>query len=89
MHADAYADEKTTLRLAKKGCVGIIPEGIAGVFEGATPDHERIFLSRRKGFVRVAIQAGTDLVPVYHLGQSKLLNFYGNQNLSRKWGFLS
>ena len=32
---------------------------------------ERIYLSKRKGFVKVALQAGADLVPVYILGQSQ------------------
>ena len=33
---------------------------------------ERIYLSKRKGFVKVAIQAGADIVPVYVLGQSQV-----------------
>ena len=34
-------------------------------------EQERIYLSKRKGFVKVAMQAGADIVPVYILGQSQ------------------
>lgn len=36
-------------------------------------DKERIYLSKRKGFVKVAMQAGADIVPVYILGQSQVI----------------
>ena len=35
-------------------------------------ENERIYLSKRKGFVKVAMQAGADIVPVYILGQSQV-----------------
>lgn len=35
---------------------------------------ERIYLSKRKGFVKVAMQAGADIVPTYILGQSQVIN---------------
>ncbi|KAK9803780.1 hypothetical protein WJX73_006767 [Symbiochloris irregularis] len=78
------ARKSTMLRLLHKGCLGCLPEGIAGVFHGATPERERIYLSPRKGFVRLAIQAGADLVPMYHLGQSQLLTYRGFPKLSRR-----
>ena len=28
---------------------------------------------------------GADLVPVYHLGQTQLLTFWGTEQISRKW----
>lgn len=34
---------------------------------------ERVYLSKRKGFVKVALQAGVDIVPVYILGQSQVI----------------
>jgi hypothetical protein len=46
------------LDLLKRESLGIIPEGVAGVTEGATPELERLYIMNRKGFVRVAIQAG-------------------------------
>ena len=46
------------LRLLSKSTVGLLPEGVAGIFEGATRQRERVFIRKRKGFVRVAIKAG-------------------------------
>ncbi len=48
---------------------------------------ERIYLSKRKGFVKVAMQAGADIVPTYILGQSQVINvlaclMQGGQSLS-------
>lgn len=38
--------------------LSVIPEGIAGIFLAEDLQDEVIFLSKRKGFVRLAIQAG-------------------------------
>jgi hypothetical protein len=46
------------MRLLKNASVGIIVEGVAGIFQGATLQHERIFLKQRKGFIKCAIQSG-------------------------------
>ena len=70
--------------LAAGTSVGVIVEGVAGIFHGATPERERVYLSRRKGFVKAALQAGAPLVPVYHLGASQLLSFAGTASLSRR-----
>lgn len=45
----------------KRTSIGMQPEGIAGVFHGARPSREAIFLKKRKGFIRLAIQAGTGM----------------------------
>lgn len=60
--------------------------GIAGIFHGARPGRERVYLAKRKGFVRVAIEAGVDLVPVYHFHSSlfDLAAPPGSSYLSRK-----
>ena len=69
--------------LAAGRSVGVIVEGVAGIFHGATPSAERVYLSNRKGFVKAALQAGAPLVPVYHLGASQLLSFSGVADASR------
>lgn len=46
------------LALLKRTSVGMQPEGIAGIFHGATPSREAVYLRHRKGFVRIAIKAG-------------------------------
>lgn len=38
--------------------LSVIPEGIAGIFLAQDTDRETIFLSKRKGFVKLAIQSG-------------------------------
>jgi len=49
----------------------IVPGGIAEIFL-MRDDVEQIFLKNRKGFVKLALQAGVDLVPVYGLGHTYL-----------------
>ena len=46
------------MRTLKHASMGIIVEGIAGIYDGATIDQERVFLEQRKGFIKCAIQAG-------------------------------
>ena len=48
--------------------VGLIVEGVAGIFHGATIDAERVYLKQRKGFIKIAMQAGVGarLPPTLH-----------------------
>ncbi len=39
------------------------------------PHCDVLKLMGRKGFVRVAVEAGADIVPVYHFGNSSLFWF--------------
>ena len=51
----------------------ITPGGIAEIFLGNGGESEEIImLKERKGFVKLALANGTDLVPVYYLGNSQL-----------------
>jgi len=54
--------------------VGILVGGIAEIFK-LHPDKERIVLRNRRGFVRVAVEHGAYLIPVYYFGQSTFLSF--------------
>ena len=79
------ADGKTLARLLATRSVAIIPEGVAGIFHGASRSGgERVYLSARRGFLRAALVAGTPVIPVYHLGNSQLLSFVGLPGLSRR-----
>ncbi|CAE7761259.1 mogat2-a, partial [Symbiodinium pilosum] len=49
----------------------IVPGGIAEIFL-MRPDLEQVFIKSRKGFIRLALQAGVDVVPVYGLGHTQL-----------------
>lgn len=57
----------------QRGTAYLLPEGIAGVFLTSRKE-ELVYLSRRIGFVRLALQEGASLVPVYMFGQSHLLD---------------
>eukprot|EP00439_Symbiodinium_sp_Y106_P023299 s5158_g2.t2 len=46
----------------------IVPGGIAEIFLTLTC----VFIKSRKGFIRLALQAGVDIVPVYGLGHTQL-----------------
>lgn len=71
--------------LLRKGSVAVIVGGIAEIFMGH-PSEERIMLLTRKGFVRIAVEEGADIVPVFHFGNSLILNFWPQSlaNISRK-----
>ncbi|CAJ1403072.1 unnamed protein product [Effrenium voratum] len=51
----------------------IVPGGIAEIFL-MRPDLEQVFIKSRKGFIRLALQAGVDIVPVYGLGHTQLFS---------------
>ena len=72
-------------KLLKRGSVAVIVGGIAEMFMGH-PKEERIMLLTRKGFVRVAVEEGADIVPVFHFGNSLILEFWPRAlaNISRK-----
>eukprot|EP00878_Enallax_costatus_P007622 GHUV01007981.1.p1 GENE.GHUV01007981.1~~GHUV01007981.1.p1 ORF type:complete len:298 (+),score=73.54 GHUV01007981.1:1660-2553(+) len=61
-------------KLLQKGSVGLIPGGIAEMFM-VEDDREVIKLLDRKGFVRIAVEMGTPLVPCYHFGNSRLFRW--------------
>ncbi len=50
----------------------------AGVFMKQTSRRDSIYVKKRLGFVKLAIQAGIDIIPVYHLGQSQVLKQLSN-----------
>ncbi|KAF6266346.1 diacylglycerol acyltransferase [Scenedesmus sp. NREL 46B-D3] len=61
-------------RLLNLGSVGLVPGGIAEMFMSEA-DREEIKLRDRKGFVRIAVEMGADLVPCYHFGNSRLFGW--------------
>lgn len=82
--ACAPASSEDIVRLLKSYHVGCIPEGLAGIFRGANRERERVYIRSRKGFIRLAIKTGADILPIYHLGNSQLLTYFGSEWLSRK-----
>jgi len=44
----------------------------------AIPGTSKLLIKRRKGFVRLALQHGASLVPVYNFGENELVNQFSN-----------
>eukprot|EP00879_Flechtneria_rotunda_P000818 GHRR01000942.1.p1 GENE.GHRR01000942.1~~GHRR01000942.1.p1 ORF type:complete len:378 (+),score=36.87 GHRR01000942.1:444-1577(+) len=69
--------------LLSQGSVSLVPGGIAEMF--LWEEHREIIKVRtRKGFVRIAVEQGVPLVPVYHFGNSKLFR-YASPLFALKW----
>jgi len=68
----------------KTGSCAIFPGGIAEMFL-TKRDSENVYVKKRFGFVKSAIIAGADLVPVYYFGQSILLDTLGNSWSGWSW----
>lgn len=52
--------------------VGLVLDGIAGMFSATSPNVETAFLKQRKGVVKIALKAGVPIVPVYGFGHTSL-----------------
>jgi len=74
-------------KLLSLGSCGVVVGGLAEMYMNYE-DHEQILLTR-KGFVRIAVETGVSLVPVYYFGNSKLLKFGPSflSSISRKLRF--
>jgi 2-acylglycerol O-acyltransferase 2 len=73
------------LLLLPQGSVSLVPGGIAEMFLWEE-DREVIKVLDRKGFVRLAVEQGVPLVPVYHFGNSKLFRWAG-RTCRKRCGF--
>ncbi|GMI55323.1 hypothetical protein ScalyP_jg11705 [Parmales sp. scaly parma] len=63
-----------------EGTIVIYVGGIAELFM-CSESEERLFLQKRKGFVKLALQTGTSLIPLYMFGNTTVLT-------PLKWKFL-
>jgi len=69
-----------------KGCVVIYTGGIAELFKSCRTE-ERLYLKKRKGFIKIALREGVDVVPVYFFGNTSVLSILKSgplASLSRK-----
>ena len=70
------------------GSVAIYVGGIAELFKSSLTE-ERLFLSKRKGFIKLALTQGVDVVPAYLFGNTSILSVMTSgplANLSRSTG---
>jgi 2-acylglycerol O-acyltransferase 2 len=51
-------------------CVGIVPDGIAGIFQCSNKD-EVVAIKNKKGLARLALKTGTPIVPAYSFGNTE------------------
>jgi len=71
--------------------VMVLPDGIAGAFHSRR-EEECVYISKRKGFIRLAIEEGSLLVPIYCFGHSQLYDVYPGHDswlasISRRFQF--
>jgi 2-acylglycerol O-acyltransferase 2 len=69
-------------------CVGMVPDGIAGIFQQNEED-EVVFLSNRKGLAKLCLKQGLALVPAYSIGNTTAFDCWFDRSgtleyLSRK-----
>lgn len=75
----------------KKICVGIVPDGIAGIFQqevgtrNAGQRDERVALRSRKGLARLSLKKGIPIVPVYSLGNSRIFSTWYDRFGIMEW----
>lgn len=74
-----------------KGQVVVLAPGGAEEALESHPNLYNVVLRERKGFIRLALKYGADIVPCYHFGEQKLFNQWPNppesrlRNLQRKF----
>eukprot|EP01068_Selenidium_serpulae_P004011 Selendium_serpulae@DN3382_c0_g1_i1.p1 len=64
-------------------CVFLYPGGLAELFL-SNFETEEIYFSKRQGCVKLAMQAGVDIMPCYLIGNTHLLHTSGASQFSRK-----
>ena len=83
----AYEVLGERLKRRKGSCV-IYVGGMVELFH-STPKRETVFLKKRKGFVKIALRTGADLIPIYSFGNTTVLEAFKSgplASLSRKVG---
>jgi len=69
-------------KLLDQGSAGLMAGGIAEIFLSSR-EHEKVYLKKRKGFVKIALQRGAPLVPIYYFGNTQLLDFAGGPAMQK------
>lgn len=79
----------TKILRSKKGidsCLVLYIGGIAELFKSSRKE-ERLYIKNRKGFIKLALREGVDIIPVYLFGNTSCLTVWKNRflaSLSRK-----
>lgn len=61
-------------------CVGIVPDGVAGIFRmHEAPLGEFVTLRGKRGLARLALRTGTPILPAYSFGNTQVLSCWYDQ----------
>ena len=71
-----------TKAIDKGTCVGLVPDGIAGIFR-LSAHSESVFLANRKGLAKLSLRTGTPIVPAYSMGNTAHMSA-----LFDRWGIM-
>jgi len=85
-HGHGSVDRKTCLRLLQQGhSIALAPGGARESLE-CKPGTMRLFLERRRGFAKLALQTGAAIVPVLAFGENELYSTvqFAQGTLSRR-----
>ena len=64
-------------------CVGMVPDGIAGIFRICGEGDEVVYLKERKGLAKHALRTGTPILPAYSIGNTAVYGAWFD-----KWGLM-
>ena len=68
--AEKKAIEETLVK--REESVGVVLDGVAGMFYPGGSKEETAFVKQRKGIIKIALRAGATVVPVYGFGHTDL-----------------
>jgi 1-acyl-sn-glycerol-3-phosphate acyltransferase len=71
--ASKQSVQKQLKKKGPEGCVVLYVGGMAELFLSCE-NEEKVYLKSRKGFVKLALQSGVDIVPVYLFGNTNVLS---------------
>ena len=74
--------KKILKRPGTEGSVVIYTGGIAELFKSCRTQ-ERLFISQRKGFIKLALREGVDIVPIYLFGNTSCLSIMKHGPLAK------
>ena len=65
--------------LSRGGCVVLVPGGAAEAMLSQPGDVYTLFLRKRRGYARLALEHGASLVPVFSFGENELYGLRGEE----------
>eukprot|EP00904_Undaria_pinnatifida_P008005 jgi/Undpi1/4334/HiC_scaffold_17.g07700.m1 len=82
------ASSHSLIKTLKTSSLVLYVGGIAELFM-STPAEERLYVGKRKGFIKLAMRTGSEVIPCYYFGNTTVLEIIRHPmltNISRKLG---